>query len=93
MPTYLGVLFLVLSGSGSSGQKAGLLLLLGLGAVLVEELEQLGSSVFVQSVGELGNGGGNLQALVEDNLLALETDILRPLDEASEVSLGPNVLA
>jgi len=56
--SYLGVLlFIVGSGSGG-GQKTGLLLLLRLWAVLVEELEQLSGGVLVQGVRELGNGGG-----------------------------------
>ena len=42
---------------------------------------------------ELGNGRGDLQALVEDNLLALEANVLRPLHEAGEVGLGADVLA
>jgi hypothetical protein len=90
---YLGVLLLVLSSGSSSGEETSLLLLLGFGAVLVEELEQLGGGVLVQSVGELGNGRGDLQALAEDDLLALKADILGPLDETGEVSLGLNVLA
>jgi hypothetical protein len=44
-------------------------------------------------VRELGNGGGNLQTLVEDNLLALETNIFGPFDKASEVTLVLNILA
>jgi len=67
--------------------------LFGFGAVLVKELEELGCGVLVQSVGELCNGGGDLEALVEDDLLALKADILRPLDEASQVGLGTDVLA
>lgn len=36
---------------------------------------------------------GNLQAHLEDLLLALKTDILGPLNHAGEVSLGLDVLA
>jgi len=90
----LGVLdLLALSGGSGSGGKTGLLLLLGLGAVLVEELEELGRGVLVESVGELSDGGGNLEALVQDDLLALEADIFGPLDEAGEVTDGLDVLA
>jgi len=89
----LGVLLFVLSGSGSSSQETSLLLLLGFGAVLVQELEQLGGGVLVESVRELGDGRGHLQALMEDDLLALETDVLGPFDEAGEVGLGADVLA
>ena len=83
---------LFFSGSFGKSLKTLLLLDLGLWAVLVEELEELGSSVLVESVRELGNGRGNLQALRKDNLLALKTDVFRPFDEASEISLGTNVL-
>ena len=44
-------------------------------------------------MGELGDGRGDLEALVEDNLLALKADVFRPLDEASQVGLGLDVLA
>jgi len=84
--------FLSLSGSFGQSLKTLLLLDLALWAVLVEELEKLRSSVLVQSVGELGNSGGNLQALGKNDLLALKTDVLRPLDEASEIGLRTNVL-
>jgi hypothetical protein len=35
----------------------------------------------------------HLQTLVQDNLLALKTDILGPLDEAGQVALGGQVTA
>ena len=41
---------------------------------------------------ELGNGRGDLQAHVEDLLLALKTDICGPADHATEVALGLDVL-
>ena len=63
------------------------------GFSLVQELEQLSSSVLVEGVSELGDGRGDLEALVEDDLLALEADILGPLDEAGQVALGLDVLA
>jgi voltage-gated potassium channel Kch len=87
------LLLLALGNSGSLSVETLLLLGLGLRAVLVEELEGLGSGVAVQSVLELSNGRGNLQAKVQDLLLALKTDILGPLDEAGEVALGLDVLA
>lgn len=43
-------------------------------------------------MGELGDGRGDLETLVKDDLLALETDVLGPLHEAGEVSLGLDVL-
>lgn len=51
------------------------------------------TSVLVQSLGELVDRRGNLQTLPQDDLLALETDILGPLDETAKVTLGLNVLA
>jgi hypothetical protein len=90
----LGDVFLLLAIGDSSGLSVETLLLLGLGlgAVLVQELEDLSSGVAVQSVLELSNGGGNLEAEVQDLLLALKTDILGPLNEAAEVALGLDVL-
>ena len=73
--------------------KANLLLLLGLALVLVEEAEQLGGRVLVEDVLELGDGRGNLEALVEDDLLALEADVFGPLDEPGEVGRGLDGLA
>lgn len=70
----LGVLVLgltVSSGLCSGIVKALLLLLLGLWSVLVEETEKLRGGVLVQSVVELVDGRWNLEALVEDDLLAL----------------------
>ena len=59
---------------------------------LVEELEQLCRSVLVKGVRELGDGRGDFEALAENASLALVGDILRPLDEASQVGLGLDVL-
>ena len=69
--TYLGLSRLLLGGGLGGSLEASLLLLLGLRAVLVQEFEQLRRSVLVESVGELGDGRGHLQALVEDDFLAL----------------------
>lgn len=87
------LLLLALSDGGGLLEETLLLLSLGLGAVLVEELEGLSSGVAVQSVLELSNGRGNLEAHVQDLLLALQTDIFGPLDEAGQVALGLDVLA
>ena len=51
---------LLLSGLGL-GQETSLLLLLGFGLVLVEELEELGGGVLVEGLTELGDCGGDLQ--------------------------------
>jgi len=37
--------------------------------------------------------GGDLETLVKDNFLALETDVFGPFDEAGQVGLGADVLA
>ena len=60
---------------------------------LVQELEKLGRGVLVESVRELSDGRGNLEALAEDDLLALKANILGPLDKAGEVLDGLDVLA
>lgn len=72
-------------------KETSLLLLGRLGLVLVEELEELSGGVLVKGVGELGDGRGDLQSLVEDDLLPLETNVLGPLDKSSEVPLGRKV--
>lgn len=104
------LLLLALRDGGSLLGQALLLLDLGLRAVLVEELEGLGSNcdalavvlrfscecvltVAVSNVLELGDRRGNLQAEVEDLLLALKTDVRGPPDHATKVALGLNVLA
>lgn len=87
------LLLLAVGDSSSLGVETLLLLNLGLGAVLVEELEGLGSGVAVQGVLELGDRRRNLEAKVQDLLLALQTDILGPLHEAAEVAPGLDVLA
>ena len=87
------LLLLALFDGGSLLEKTLLLLGLGLGTVFVEELESLGSGVLVQNVLELGNRRGDLQAKVENLLLALKTDVLGPLDHARKVALGLDVLA
>jgi hypothetical protein len=87
------LLLLALLDSGGLLEKTLLLLRLGLGAVLVEELEGLGSGVLVENVLELGESWGNLEAHLEDLLLALKADILGPLHHAGDIALGLDVLA
>lgn len=82
-----GVLGLVLGLS----LETSLLLLLGLRLVLVHESEELSGGVLVKNVGELSDGRGDLKTLVEDDALALETNVLGPLDEAGHVGLGADV--
>jgi hypothetical protein len=87
------LLLLALLDGGGLLEETLLLLDLGLRAVLVEELESLGGRVLVEDLLELGNRRRHLQAHVEDLLLALKADILRPLDHARQVALGLDVLA
>lgn len=86
------LLLLALLDGGGLLEKTVLLLSLGLGAVLVQELESLSSGVLVEDVGELGDGRGDLDAHLENLALALEADILGPLDHAGQVTLGLDVL-
>ena len=87
------LLLLALGDGGGLTVQTLLLLGLGLGAVLVEELEGLGGQVAVQGVGELSDRRRDLQAEVQNLLLALQADISGPLDEARQVALGLDVLA
>jgi hypothetical protein len=89
---YILLLLAVLDGGGLLGETL-LLLGLGLGAVLVEELESLGGSVAVKNLLELGDRWGDLEAEVQDLALALKADILGPAHHAREVALGLDVLA
>ena len=91
----LGLVKLLLAGGevGSALLEAGLLLLLGLALVFLGEPEEGGRRVAVEDVAELGDRRRGLQALVEDDLLALETDVFRPLDKAGEVGLVADRLA
>lgn len=86
------LLLALLDGSGLL-QETLLLLGLGLGTVLVEKLEGLGSGVAVEDVLELGERRRNLQTQLKDLLLALKTDVLGPLDHAGDIALGLDVLA
>ena len=81
------LLLLTLLDGGSLLDETLLLLGLGLWAVLVKELEGLSSGVAVKNVLELSNGRWDLEAEVQDLLLALKTDILWPSHHARKVSL------
>lgn len=58
------VFVLVLSSGSGRCEKTGLLLLLSLRSILVEQFEELSGSILVKSVGELSDGGRNLETLV-----------------------------
>ena len=77
----------------SDGIETRLLLLLRFWTVLVHELEQSRRSVLVKRVGELSDRRWHLQTLLENDTLALQTDVLRPLDKARQVTRRLNVLA
>lgn len=87
------LLLLALLDGGGLLEETLLLLGLGLRAVFVEKLESLGGGVLVENVLELGQRGRDLQADLEDLLLALEADVLGPLDHARDIALGLDVLA
>lgn len=89
----LWLLAIVRGDRGGLLVETGLLLLLGLWPVLVEESEELGRGVLVEGVAELGDRGRDLEALVEDDLLSLQTHVFGPLDEAGQVTGGLDVLA
>mmetsp|Transcript_11703 Transcript_11703/g.53113 ORF Transcript_11703/g.53113 Transcript_11703/m.53113 type:complete len:324 (+) Transcript_11703:79-1050(+) len=75
------------------GDEALLLLRVILGAVLHEELEELGGEVLVEGVVELLDGGGNLEALLENAPGSLDANVLGPLDVAVQRRLGLERLA
>jgi len=74
------------------GIKTSLLLLTRLGAVFVHQAEKLSGGIFVEVIAELGNRWGDLQTLIEDDLLALKTDIFWPFDKSGQVASRLNVL-
>lgn len=90
----LGNILLLLSVLDGLGlfEETLLLLSLSLRAVLVEQAEDLGSQVLVGGVLELSKSRRHLEAHVKNLLLALKTNILRPLHETREVALGLDVL-
>jgi hypothetical protein len=49
--------------------------------------------ILLQSHSELIDWRRDLQALLQDGLLTLQADVLRPLHEASEVALVLDILA
>ena len=47
--------------------------------------------VLLEGLGELVDGGGDLQSLHQNSLLSLNSDVSWPLDETSKVALGLDV--
>jgi len=85
----------LLSLSGTTGLGLTLesqsLLDAGLGLVLGQKLEELGSLVLLKGLSELVDLRRDLQSLHQDSLLSLDADVLGPSDETSEVTLGLDV--
>lgn len=73
--------------------QARALLQLRLRAVLLEHLEELDGGLLVQRLRELVDWWRDLQALLQDGLVALDADVLRPSHESRQIALGLNVLA
>merc|ERR1712080_460647 len=71
--------------------QAFLFLGLRLWLKIVEKTEQLGSLTFVESVAELVDCRRYLDALQERHLAALQANVLGPLHEARQVTLGENI--
>lgn len=92
-------------GLGSLGLRAGLssslgrcnqtLLLLtsSFGAILVQKLEKIHGSIFVESLRELVDGRGDLDTHTKNLALLLETNVARPFYKAGKITLGLNVVA
>ena len=89
----LALLLAVLGNRLGLLDKTGPLLLLCLRTVLVQELEQRRGGVLIEDVGELGNCRRNLESLLEDFLLALQTDVFWPFDVSGQVLAGLDVAA
>jgi len=87
------LLLFALSNTGSLLVQTLLLVGLGLGSVLVEELEDLCGGVAVKGLRELGDRRWDFETHVEDLALALEADVLGPSHHARQVALGLDVIA
>lgn len=87
----LGAGFLVISFVLGGLEQSLLSLLSVLGLDLSEEVQEGGGLISVDSLGELVDGGGDLQSLEKNSLLSLEQDVLGPSNVSSKVSSGSNV--
>jgi len=61
------------------------------GTVFSEQFKKLTGLISLDSALELSNGWGDLQTLHKNSLLSLNSNVLGPLDETSEVSDGLDV--
>lgn len=77
--------------SGSRFLESGLFLSSSLRAIFSEQFKEFTGLIFFDSVLELSDCWWNLQSLHKNSLLALNSNILGPLNETSEVSLGLDV--
>jgi len=77
----------------SSSQKSCLLLGSVFWSVLLGELEERGGGLSVKSVGELVDHWWDLESLLENGLLSLESDVLWPSHESGKIALGLDILA
>lgn len=84
---------LVLNLSLAELGEAGAALNPGFRDVLPGEAEDLVCEVLLHRVQELVDHGRDLQAALQDDLLALEPDVLRPSDETCQVLHGLGGLA
>jgi len=74
---------------GSGGSISTLTLLLGssgLGTVFIQHLEDVGSLILSNALGELVDGGRDLKTLVKHGTLTLDAHILGPTDETGEIT-------
>lgn len=67
----------------------GLLVLRG---ILGQKLEEGKGLSAIKGLGELVDGGRHLETVIDDLLLALDTDVSRPADKARNISLVVNVV-
>jgi len=61
-------------------------------SVLVEKLEELSSVLLIQSLGELVDWRGNLDAGVENGPLSLDTNVFGPTHKSAQITSRLNIL-
>jgi len=80
----------LLNRAGSQTVLAGLL---GLRSVLVQKLEELGGGLLINGLSELVDRRWYLDSGVKNGPLPLDTDVLRPANEAAQVTTWLDILA